>query len=159
VVGFIGALIIIRPGMGVIHPASMLIVAAAAFYASRQVIGRLLADSDRTVTTVAYTALTASFLITLPLPFIWVTPQATHQWLTLIAMALLAGVGEVMVIKALEVAEAAVVAPMHYTLIIWGTAYGYLVFGQLPDQWTWLGTLIIVAAGIYTLQRDRIKRS
>jgi S-adenosylmethionine uptake transporter len=159
VVGFIGALIIIRPGMGVIHPASMLIVAAAAFYASRQVIGRLLADSDRTVTTVAYTALTASFLITLPLPFIWVTPQATHQWLTLIAMALLAGVGEVMVIKALEVAEAAVVPPMHYTLIIWGTAYGYLVFGQLPDQWTWLGTLIIVAAGIYTLQRDRIKRS
>jgi len=77
---------------------------------------------------------------------------------TELAMALLAGVGEVLVIKALEVAEAAVVAPMHYSLILWGTAYGYLVFGQMPDQWTWLGTIIIVAAGIYTLRRDRIRR-
>lgn len=158
VVGFIGALIIIRPGMGVIHPAVMLIVAAAAFYASRQVIGRLLADTDKTVTTVAYTALTASFIITIPLPFIWQTPATALQWTTLLSMAVLAGVGEVLVIKALEVSEAVVVAPMHYTLIIWGTMYGYLVFGQLPDQWTWLGTFIIFAAGIYTLRRDRIKR-
>ncbi len=158
VVGFIGALIIIRPGMGAIHPAVMLVVAAAACYASRQVIGRLLAATDRTVTTVAFTALTASFIISIPLPFVWETPSTSFQWWTLLAMALLAGVGEVLVIKALEVAEAAVVAPMHYSLILWGTAYGYLVFGQMPDQWTWLGTIIIVAAGIYTLRRDRIRR-
>lgn len=154
-VGFVGALIIIRPGMGVIHPAVILVVAAAAFYATRQVIGRLLADTDKTATTVAYTALTAIVIISLPLPFIWQTPQTAAQWLSLLAMATLAGIGEVMVIKALEVAEAAVVAPIHYTLIIWGVIYGYLVFGQLPDQWTFLGTAIIVAAGIYTLRRDR----
>ena len=158
VVGFVGALIIISPGMGAIHPAVMLVVAAAACYASRQVIGRLLADTDRTVTTVAFTAITASFVISLPLPFVWQTPTTSFQWWALLAMALLAGVGEILVIKSLEVAEAAVVAPMHYSLILWGTAYGYLVFGQLPDQWTWLGTIIIVAAGIYTLRRDRIRR-
>ena len=62
-------------------------------------------------------------------------------------------------IKALEAAETAVVAPVHYTLIIWGTLYGYLVFDQLPDKWTWIGTAIIVSAGIYTLHRDRLKRT
>ena len=58
-------------------------------------------------------------------------------------------------IKALEVAQAVVVAPVQYTLIIWGTAYGYLVFNQFPDMWTWVGTAIIIASGLYTLQRDR----
>lgn len=155
-VGFVGALIIIRPGMGVIHPAAMLVVVAAACYAARQVIGRLLSDTDKTVTTIAYTSLTASFLISLPLPFFWHWPESGFHWLALFSMAILAGTGEVIVIKALEVAEAVVVAPIHYSLLVWGTLYGYLVFNQLPDQWTWIGTATIMAAGIYTLQRDKL---
>ena len=69
-------------------------------------------------------------------------------------MSLMAAIGEVFVIKALEVAEAMVVAPMHYTLIIWGTFYGYVVFNQLPDIWTWVGTAIIVSAGLFTFYRQ-----
>lgn len=157
--GFVGALVIIRPGMGVIHPAVMLVVVAAACYAARQVIGRLLADTDKTVTTIAYTSLTASFIISLPLPFLWHWPESGFHWLALFSLAILSGTGEVMVIKALVVAEAAVVAPMHYSLLIWGTIYGFLVFDQLPDQWTWVGTAIIMAAGIYTLQRDRMNQA
>nr|WP_271979775.1 DMT family transporter [Granulosicoccus sp.] len=156
-VGFLGALIVIRPGMGVIHPAAMLVVVAAGIYASRQVIGRVLADTDQTVTTVAYTALTASIVISIPLPFFFKMPATMTSWLLLFGMALVAAIAEVMVIKALEVAEAASVAPIHYTLIIWGTIYGYFVFGQLPDQWTWIGTAIIVAAGLYTLNRGKAK--
>ena len=155
VVGFIGALIIVRPGLGAIHPAVLLVVLAAALFSARQVIGRLLADTDKTVTTVAYTALTASLLISLALPFYWHMPETNTQWLLLFGMAAVAAVGEILVIKALEVAEAAVVAPIHYTIIIWATVYGYLVFGQLPDHWTMLGTGIIVAAGIYTLERGK----
>lgn len=154
-VGFCGALIVIRPGMGVIHPAAMLVVVAAGIYAARQVIGRLLADSDRTVTTVAYTAITASLIISVPLPFFFKMPASSTSWALLIGLATIAAVAEVMVIKALEVAEAASVAPVHYTLIIWGTFYGYFVFGHLPDKWTWIGTMIIVAAGLYTLQRGK----
>lgn len=154
VVGFLGALIVIRPGMGVVHPAAMLVVIAAALYASRQVIGRLLADTDKTVTTVAYTAITATVVISLPLAFYWQQPDTMTQWMLLFSMAIVASLGEVLIIKALEVAEATVVAPMHYTLIVWGTIYGFLVFNQLPDYWTLVGTLIIVSAGIYTLRRD-----
>jgi drug/metabolite transporter (DMT)-like permease len=156
-VGFLGALIIIRPGMGVIHPAAMLVVVAASLYAARQVIGRLLADTDQTVTTIAYTAITASLVISIPLPFFFEMPVTLTAWALLFGMAVVAAVAEVMVIKALEVAEAATAAPIHYTLLIWGTFYGYFVFGQLPDQWTWIGTAIIVAAGLYTLRRGKAK--
>jgi len=154
VVGFLGALIVIRPGMGVVHPAAMLVVIAAALFASRQVIGRLLADTDKTVTTIAYTAITGSAVISIPLVLYWRWPESITQWLMLFAMALVASLGEILIIKALEVAEAMVVAPIHYTLIIWGTIYGYLVFNQLPDSWTLLGTMIIVLAGLYTLRRS-----
>lgn len=155
-IGFIGAVVIVRPGMGSIHPAAMLVVLAAAFYASRQIIGRLLADTDKTLTTIAYTAIVSSLLVSMPLPFVWQTPTTDTQWLLLLTIAIAGAGGEVLVIKAFEVAEAAVVAPVHYSLIIWGTIYGYFVFHQLPDQWTLIGTAIIVGAGIYTLQRDRV---
>jgi len=144
-IGFIGALIITRPGMGVIHPSVLLVVIAAALFSA--------------VTTVAYTALTASLLISLALPFYWQLPTSSFHWLVLFAMAVVAGLAEVLVIKALEIAEAARVAPIHYTIIIWATLWGYLVFGQLPDGWTLLGTIIIIAAGLYTLERGKRKQT
>jgi len=155
VVGFIGALIIVRPGMGAIHPAVMLVVLAAALFSTRQVIGRLLADTDKTMTTITYTALTASLVISLALPFFWQLPASLWPWSVLLAMATVAGIAEICAIKALGVANAAVTAPIHYTIIIWATVYGYLVFDELPDYWTLLGTTIIVAAGIYALQRSK----
>ena len=57
---------------------------------------------------------------------------------------------------ALDAAQAVVVAPVQYSLLIWGTFYGFVVFGQLPDGWTWLGAIIIVATGLYTLNRERL---
>lgn len=157
VIGFIGALIIVRPGMGVIHPAVLLVVLAAALFAARQVIGRLLADTDKTITTIAYTALVASLLISLPLPFVWQMPDSFKAWMLLASMAIVAAVGEILVIRALEIAEAAVVAPIHYTIIVWATIYGFFVFNQLPDYWTLVGTAIIVFAGVYTLKRGRLR--
>ncbi len=157
IVGFIGALIIIRPGMGVIHPTVLLVVIAAGFFAARQVMGRLLADKDKTITTVAYTAITASIVVSVPLPFVWVTPTFGVIWIYLFVLAFSGAFGEILIIKSLEVAEAAAVAPFHYTIIIWGTLYGYLIFQELPDQWTLVGTVIIVAAGLYTLRRGRLK--
>ena len=156
IIGFIGSMIVVRPGLGVLHPAVMLVVVAAVLFAGRQVVSRALADTDNTQTTVAYTALVGSFLLTIPLPFVW-RWDLTSQELTLLAsIAIMAAFAEILVIKALEVAQAVVVAPVQYTLIIWGTAYGYLVFGQLPDMWTWIGATIIVATGLYTLRRDAL---
>ena len=155
VVGFIGAVIIVRPGMGVIHPAVMLVVLAAFFYALRQVVGRLLADSDATLTTISYTAIAGSIIISVPLVFVWQWPESQTIWLLLTTLAISGALGEILIIKALELTEASALAPTHYTLILWATFYGYMVFDQLPDEWTLLGTGIIVAAGIYTWHRHQ----
>ena len=154
-IGFVGTLIVIRPGLGVIHPAVMLVLVAALLFALRQVLSRVLSGADHVSTTVAYTALAGSFVLTIPLPFFWRWPTTGVELALLAGIAVLAALAELMVIKALEVAQAVVVAPVQYSLLIWGTMYGYLVFGQLPDLWTWVGALIIVATGFYTLHRER----
>lgn len=156
IIGFIGTLIVIRPGTGAIHPAVFLIVISATLFALRQIVSRKLASSDRTVTTVAYTALVGTVLVSIPLPFVWVWPSGWKEITMLVSIAILGGVAEMLVIKALEIAQAVAVAPLQYTMMIWGTIYGYLVFGQLPDMWTWVGTAIIIATGLYTLNRERI---
>ncbi len=157
-IGFIGMLIVVRPGMGVIDPAALFILLAATCFALRQILSRVLSGEDSIETTVAYTALAGSFAITLPLPFFWHWPGSTQEIVLLVSIALMTAVGELMVIKALMVAQAVVVAPVQYMMILWATMYGYLVFDQLPDLWTWVGTAIIVASGIYTLQRERMLR-
>ncbi|RMD95691.1 MAG: DMT family transporter [Alphaproteobacteria bacterium] len=156
IVGFLGTLIVIRPGLGVLHPAAFLVIGAAALFSLRQILSRSLAATDRTETTVAYTAFVGSALLTLPLPFVWRTPEWGLEVALLIGMALIAGVAELMVIKALEIGQAVVVAPVHYSIMIWSTFYGWLVFHQLPDFWTWVGAAIIVATGLYTLNRERL---
>ncbi len=155
IIGFVGTLIVTRPGLGVVHPAAGLVVLAAFFFAIRQIVSRALSYTDRTGTTIVYTALVGSTVLTLPLPFVWQSLNG-QQIVILVGIAVVAGIAEVCVIKALELAMAVAIAPVHYTLMIWGTFYGFLVFGQLPDIWTWTGAIIIVASGVYTLRREYI---
>jgi S-adenosylmethionine uptake transporter len=91
----------------------------------------------------------------IPLPFVWQTPVSGFHLLLMAIMAILAGLGELLVIKALEVALAVVVSPVHYTILIWGSLYGYFVFGDFPDYLTWIGAIIIILSGLYTLYRER----
>ena len=154
-VGFVGTLIVIRPGTGVMHPAVFLILTAATAFALRQILSRILSGADGTLTTVAYTSLTASLLLTIPLPFVWQWPQSSLEIVLMVSIAIMAAFGEILVIRALEMAQAVVVAPVQYTQIIWGTVYGYLVFGNFPDRWTWVGAAIIVATGLYIFHREQ----
>jgi S-adenosylmethionine uptake transporter len=155
ILGFVGTLIVIRPGLGVVHPAAILLILAAFLFAVRQIISRALSDTDNTATTIVYTALVASAILTVPLPFFWKTPS-TDQMMVLAFIAVVAGVAEVFVIKAFEIGLAVAITPVHYTMLIWGTFYGWLVFDQLPDGWTLLGAAIIVATGLYTLRREYV---
>lgn len=156
IIGFVGTLIVIRPGMGIIHPASFLLIIAAAAFACRQILSRVLAGGDKTSTTVAYTAIVSWSLLSIPLWFFWQTPATTLEVVLLLTIAILAAFAETLVIMALSTAQAVVVAPVQYSLLIWGTMYGFLIFGQLPDFWTLIGAVIIVATGLYTLNRERL---
>ncbi|MHA3980156.1 DMT family transporter [Halovulum sp. GXIMD14794] len=155
-IGFLGTLVIIRPGMGVMHPAVLLVLISALFFALRQVLSRVLANGDSIETTIAYTALTASAVLTVPLAFVWQWPTTGQEVALLCGIALLAALGEICVIKALQLANAVIVAPLQYSLIIWVTSYGYFVFGDFPDLWTWVGATIIVVSGLYTFWRETV---
>ncbi len=153
--GFAGAMIIIRPGMGVFHPSIFFVLLAACFFAVRQVLSRTLSSTDNTLTTLCYTAIVSSSILSIPLPFIWEWPGSPKIYWMLAGMTILSSIGEFFVIRAFEIAEAVVVAPMHYSLIIWATFYGWFVFGQLPDAWTWTGTAVIFGTGVYLIRRER----
>ena len=157
--GLIGTLIIIRPGLGVFHPAVFFVFVAGSLFSVRQIISRYLSKSDKTVTTVSYTALVGSFWLSLPLTFFWKWPTSMLEIFLIINIAVLAAAAEVCVIKALEVAEATAIGPVHYTLIIWGVFYGYLVFNDIPDFWTWVGTVIIVICGLYIIHREKLSKA
>lgn len=151
-IGLAGALIIVRPGAGLFHPTIILAFCAAALFATRQVIGRVLAKKDNAVTTMAFTALLGFALLSVALPFVWETPPSIGLAAIFLAMALFAAFGEICTIRAVEMASAAIVAPMQYTTILWATLFGWLVFSQLPDTWTWVGTAVIIASGIYIIR-------
>lgn len=153
-VGLIGTLIVIRPGLGVFHPAIALAFVSAAALATRQVLSRSLGPREATQTTLAYTALTATALLTLPLPFVWTAPTTLEHWGLFAVLAVLAAGGEFCFIRALELAGAVSVAPVMYSVIIWSTLWGFLIFAQLPDGWTIVGASIVVASGIYTFYRE-----
>ena len=154
VAGFIGMLIVIRPGLGLFHPAILLVVVAAVFFAIRQLLSRWLSGVDAVTTTVAYTAIVAFGLTSLTLPFVWVTPAGGKMLFMITAMAILSAIGEVLIIRALDIAQSVALAPVHYTLIIWSTFYGYVIFSDLPDRWTLFGCCIIVISGLYTSYRE-----
>lgn len=154
-IGFIGTLIVIRPGLGAMHPAVFLVIIAASLFALRQILSRAL-NKDKTATTVAYTALVSGALLSIPLPFVWNTPEWDVETMLFVSIACLAATAEICVIKALEYAQAVIVAPVHYSLILWGSLYGFFVFGNFPDYWTWVGAAIITATGIYTLHREHL---
>ena len=154
--GFVGTLVIIRPGFDSFHPAYLIVVFSAFLFATRQVVSRSLAGVDSTVTTVAFTAITSVCLLAVVQPFVW-KPVAQEDILLFAIYAACSGFGELLVIKALEISQAVVVAPLQYTMIFWTTGYGYLIFGNLPDMFTIIGAGIIVASGLYTLLRTKAR--
>ena len=99
----------------------MLVLLAAVFFAARQIMSRLLSGSDPAVTTVAYTALAGSFVLSIPVPFVWQWPETTLEVGLLVGMASLAALAELLIIKSVEVAQTVVVAPVFYTALIWST--------------------------------------
>lgn len=155
IVGFLGTLIVIRPGFESFHPGLLLPLMAAVLFAIRQVISRHIGARDPTETTLAYTALTAFLMLSVVQPFIWQPIGSVKLVIIMTSMSIMAALGEFLVIRALEVGQAVFVSPLHYTIILWASLYGYLIFGQFPDLWTWVGSFVIMISGLYVLRRER----
>ena len=153
-VGFAGALIIIRPGSGLVHWAALLCVVSASCYALYQILTRRAASFDRPETTVLYSAFVGTALMSAVVPFNWTTPQTALHVGLLLSLGMLGGLGHYFVAEAFRFGPAALISPFNYAQLLGATAFGYVLFDHLPDRWTWLGAAVIVASGLYIAWRE-----
>ncbi len=143
VLGFLGVLVIHRPGFGDFHPASILVLGAALSFAGFIISTRALAGSAPPMVTLAYQSVLGIVIMSVAAPFVWVAPGAMH-WLMMLGIGAAAATGHLLLIKAYEMGSASYLAPMGYTEMLAAVLLGYLVFGDFPDAWDWFGIALII---------------
>ena len=157
-VALIGVLIILRPGLGAVHPIALVALLCSLMFALYQILTRIVSRVDPPLTTLFYTALVGVGGLTLIIPFYWTTPDLAG-WALFGLVAALGASGHFLLIKALQLAPASTLQPFSYTILIWATLMGFLVFGNLPDLLTVVGAIVIASSGIYAFARERRLRA
>jgi drug/metabolite transporter (DMT)-like permease len=153
-IGFVGILVILRPGFVALEWGSLLSIAAGGAYAAYFLATRRVSGTAHPLVTLAYTGVPGAIGLSIVAPAYWVPPRLEDLPL-LAGIGLSAGLGHFLLILAFERAPASVLAPLGYAEIVMATAIGYFVFGDFPDRWTWIGIAIVVASGTYVLIREK----
>lgn len=152
-IGFAGVLFMVRPDGDVIQWAVLFPLGAALCGSTRDLITRRISQTETSIAVLFFTTCTVVTVSLLTLPFGWSAIRLEDMGLFAASSLLVAG-GQYMMIEAFRHGEAALVAPLKYTFMIWAVLFGYLFFGDLPDVWTVVGTLTVAVAGLYVLQRE-----
>jgi drug/metabolite transporter (DMT)-like permease len=153
-VAFLGVLVILRPGPGVIYPGALLALLCAFMFAFYQVFTRMVGRDDGPAVTLFYTALIGVLGLSAIGPFFWTWPDATG-WALFGLVSMLGASGHFLLIHALRLAPASSLQPFSYSMLVWATIVGFLFFDTLPDVLTVLGALVIAASGLYAFARER----
>jgi drug/metabolite transporter (DMT)-like permease len=153
VIGFIGSLVVIRPGFVEINLASLAALGTGVMYGFYLIITRKLSTSDNPLLTLLLTGVVGAVIISCVMPFVWVNPTL-NQWSMMAAIGVFACIGHLFLILSLKYADASKLAPFSYFEIITNIIIGYYFFSDFPDNWTFLGLFIIVLSGIYISRRE-----
>lgn len=154
--GFLGAVIVVQPWHelgSAFNTGALFLLAAAGTNAGYQIATRYVRHDDP-LTSLLFTATAGAAITSLLAPFHWTWPDATG-WLLLVSSGALGCVGHLCLIRSLRAAPASVVTPFSYSSILWATLFGFLIWGDLPDFYTWVGAALIVAAGLFIFLRER----
>jgi drug/metabolite transporter (DMT)-like permease len=154
-VGFAGVLVVVRPGLGGMQWAALLSFGSAVCYAFYNITTRMLSRTDSSETTLFYANLFCCAVMAPVLPFVWVTPPSWLDVVLMVATGVFGAGGHFLLILAHRRAPASVLSPFIYTQIVWASTLGYLVFANVPSQWTIAGAAIVIASGLYLLNRER----
>ena len=154
--GFLGVLIIIRPGSDIFTWAMLLPMGNAVAFASYQIMTRRLSGVESPFASIFYPGLIGTLVLSTTLPYCWVMPQSGLHALAFVVIGMLNGLSHLTLIKAYEHAPASRLAPFSYSQLIWVSLIGYVVFGDFPDNWSLLGITILVISGIYNVTHQRI---
>ncbi|MEK9968193.1 MAG: DMT family transporter [Ferrovibrio sp.] len=158
VVGFVGMIVIIRPGAGGMETAALLVVAATALYSLSIIQIRRLSRTEPSATIAFWFSGFCAAITGLALPFFWVTPT-WGDLLLLAATGVIGGLAQLFMTRAYGLAPASVVAPFDYTHLLWSVGIGWYVWGDFPDAQTRIGCAIVIASGLYILYRETVKRA
>lgn len=157
VVGFAGALIVVRPGAANFNWYSLLIVASTASSALYQLFSRRYGQTERPDASATMATIVGTVAATPFLPFEWVTPVPGWDLVLFLGLGAMAAIGHYFLTIAYSQAPAAVVAPFNYVQLLGAATLGYLVFDNFPDFWTWVGAAVIVCSGLYIGQQERLR--
>ena len=157
-IGFLGVLVIVRPGSDTMQPAMLLSLGNMLCYALYIITTRKLAATDSSATTMFYSGLAGLALMCPLVPWIWTTPDSALVWVLLFGVGLFGTLGHWLLVLAHARAPANVLAPLIYTQLLWSVLLGWLIFDDVPSVWTLLGAAIIVASGLGLLAQDAARR-
>ena len=158
VTGFIGSLIVIRPGFVELNLASIAALGTGVLYGFYLIITRKLHDSDNPLLTLLLTGIVGAVLGSIIMPTVWVSPTIT-EWYMMFAIGFFASLGHLFIILSLRYADASKLAPFGYFEIVTNIIIGYYIFNHFPDNWTFFGLFIIISSGIYIFRREYKIRS
>ena len=154
VTGFIGSLVVIRPGFVELNLASIAALGTGVLYGFYLIITRKLHDVDNPLLTLLLTGIVGVILGTMIIPTVWVQPTIT-EWYMMFAIGFFASIGHLFLILSLKYADASKLAPFSYFEIVTNIIIGYYFFSHFPDSWTFFGLFIIILSGIYILRREK----
>jgi len=154
VTGFLGVMIIVRPGFQTVDLGTWLVLGAAALWGSTIIIIKLLGRTDSSVTITVYMGLLMSPLSLLPALWVWQWP-AGQQWLWLVLAGILGTLSQLCMAQAFRLAEATALLPLDFLRLVWTSLMAYVLFAELIDGWTWLGGMVIFGSATYIALRER----
>ena len=153
IIGFIGSLIVIRPGFVELNLASIAALGTGILYGFYLIVTRKLHNSDSPLLTLLLTGVVGAILGSMIIPTVWVQPTIT-EWYMMFAIGFFASIGHFFLILSLKYADASKLAPFGYFEIVTNIIIGYYFFNNFPDNWTFLGLLIIILSGVYVFRRE-----
>ena len=157
ITGFIGSLIVIRPGFVEVNLASIAALGTGVLYAFYLIVTRKLHNSDHPLLTLLLTGVVGAIIGSMIMPSVWVQPTI-NEWYMMFALGFFASLGHLFLILSLKYADASKLAPFGYFEIITNILIGYYFFNHFPDSWTFLGLFVIISSGIYIFRREAIIR-
>lgn len=157
--GFIGMLVMLRPGDGVLETGALVALAAAFLQALAMVAVAQLSRTESSTTIVFYFTAITTVLAALPLPWLWVTPQSALDWGLLVSIGLIGGCAQLCLTRAYAHAQAVVIAPFTYASLLWAILFGYVFWGDTPDAQMLMGAAIVAASGVFIIFREARRKS
>ncbi|WP_292088757.1 DMT family transporter [Mesorhizobium sp.] len=152
-VGFAGVLIMIRPGVDGAFGGGTIAFVATASYALSMVLVRLHSRTESNVAMIFYGSVVVIAATGVQIPFVWITPGWSDGGL-LVLVGLPGGAGTLMMAQAFRMATPSIVVPFEYTGMVWGVGLSFLIWGDVPDLWTWIGSLVVIGSGLYILHGE-----